>query len=269
MKKYMGLAFSLIGLVGCDQSNQASMVSSSDTKTSKVEFAAKFTSDSNIPLVVVLYQDANFGGSLRYFYKDEASFAFCRANDMFSSMKVYRGPDYDQYIIDHNGVAPTVSLCSDAGYNGGCQAFTVGEYARLQNNDYYSSIIFNNGQDASGQVPDADIPGVFDVTTICRLSSDKNWGGDYLDVLGTSNPDNNSLSNYGSINKHDYYSSVNCVKGPNWSNGHGIRFYKNENFGGDVLSLGCRVSPTGATVCDRISLLQSGWNDQIDSHRSY
>jgi hypothetical protein len=71
-----------------------------------------------IPLVLVLWENANFGGCRRSLVSDTPDLGGQGFNDVTSSVGVHPGPDYFTYKNAHGGAEPTVTLYEDIGYGG-------------------------------------------------------------------------------------------------------------------------------------------------------
>jgi hypothetical protein len=126
-----------------------------------------------IPLVVVLWENANFGGRKRVFVDNQGTLAngttdrtwqcsgsgdqqFCAMdctsgpdfNDMASAVGVHPGPDY-QSFINRTGRQPTVTLFADAGFSGRSIKLAAGTYNDLSSlgfNDTASSLAIDYTQ---------------------------------------------------------------------------------------------------------------------------
>lgn len=238
---------------------------------SQPQHSARNTGNLQIPLIVVLYDQSNFQGAMRIFYKDEANLAAQKFNDQASSMKIFKGPSYEEWKSENPGKEPLVTLCKDVQFGGSCLSYGAGAYAHLSQENTLSSLIFNDSVTKWGKAAEGSpIKSIDTVTTICRLYSDKNFSGDYLDLLaGPDSTEFNQMKSYRQIQRNDYYSSVYCQKGPQWSPQHGITFYVHSNWNGDTQNLGCRIDAQGFTQCDQIPLFTGGWNDAISSHKSF
>jgi hypothetical protein len=99
-----------------------------------------------IPLVLVLWEDKNFGGSKRIFVIDDDNLATDQGvpsadfNDKASAVGVHPGPNFNQAAVF------TVSLFSDAEFQGKELVLGAGAYSDLKEmdfNDCVSSVRFN------------------------------------------------------------------------------------------------------------------------------
>lgn len=262
MKKSFATFLMLSVLVACDRKELAV-----DTADHPNPVAARGTRDNFIPLVVVAYQNTYYGGSRRYYYQDDGDFRNSLANDMFSSIKVYKGPNFDDYVRTY-GKEPTVSFCSNINEGTPCDAFKVGLYPTLSHNDYYSSIVFNRDflpYENPYYVNPVDQPSeTFPVHTIVKLYSNINFGVDYINILGTTNAEHRDLGDYRILGKNDYYSSGVASKGPNWAPNTGVWFFRDLNGSGGAKFFGC----DGVTCTNVSDFRNIGMNDAITSHRS-
>jgi hypothetical protein len=92
-----------------------------------------------IPLVVTLYQHPDFYGEHRLAYKSEAYLGHGQEcvpglgfDDTVSSVRVRKGPDYDEWRRRHDNQAPYVYLHQDHLYRGRRIALTMGGYPDLR-----------------------------------------------------------------------------------------------------------------------------------------
>lgn len=101
---------------------------------------------AKIPLVLVLWQDINFGGSKRVFVSDDRNLSGNQSdnnvdfNDKASAVGVHAGPDFNA------AENLTISLFSDAQFGGKELVLGEGIYPNLKNmdfNDCVSSVRFN------------------------------------------------------------------------------------------------------------------------------
>lgn len=263
MRKLMMLLSVSAAMFGCDQTPAPSKVSAPESAEPVV--AARGTSDQYIPLVAVAYADANYGGARRYFYIDENNLANQGYNDVTSSVKVYKGPQYNQYKATY-GTEPSVAFCPDANGGGACTRFTVGEYPTVSRNDWYSSVVFNLdpqlGETATPRTFPADS---FQVKMICRLFGDANYGGRYMDIFATPNQEHTGLANFKDHGVNDFFSSIQVQRGPSWSNGDIMVFYADKNYGGAAISAACANG-----ICKNTPSLKTlGWNDRMSSSKKY
>jgi hypothetical protein len=137
-----------------------------------------------IPLVVVLWENANFGGRKRVFVDDDADLsggtttrdtAVCQGggdqrtcyfdcksgvdfNDTASALGVHPGPDYASFVA-RTGRQPTVTVYTDAGFGGRAVRFPVGVYGdfgALGLNDAISSLAIDDPTTLN-QIPVASV----------------------------------------------------------------------------------------------------------------
>lgn len=261
MRKHIMLLSVAAAMFGCDQSPAPSKVSAPEA--AEPVFLARGTSDQYIPLVAVGYANTYYGGARRYFYIDENNLNNQGFNDVISSVKVYKGPQYNQYKATY-GVEPSVAFCPDANGGGACTRFTVGEYPTVSRNDWYSSVVFNLaaqlGETATPRALPADS---FRVHMICRMFADGNYGGRYMDIMATSNQEHTGLANFKDHGVNDYFSSIQVQRGPNWSNSDRMAFYADANYGGAGITAACIDG-----VCKNTPSLKAvGWNDRMSSSK--
>lgn len=261
-KIILGTVILSLGLSAC-QFNTDSNSSSSTPPT------PASTGDTFIPLVAILYSKPNFQGQSRVLYKNMDNLNSMTMNDAAQSMRIYQGPNFDQWQNEHPGTQAKISLCTDQNYQGQCRSYSLGAYDQLENSQT-SSVQFMSQATPSQLIGDSlQSESITQIHTLCRLYSDKNYGGSFVEVLGTNAPILRAWSNLDSALGTFQASSIYCVKGPNWSNGHGISFYKNPSWTGDGLHLGCRNEASGYVICDQLSSMQTSWNDAIHSSKSF
>ena len=102
-----------------------------------------------IPLVVVLWQNTNFGGVKREFVTDIDNLKTYSFNDMTSAVGVHPGPDYEAWKLAHPNQEPTVTLFQNATGQGKALVLQTGQYPDLKiygMNDKVSSLYFRNTQ---------------------------------------------------------------------------------------------------------------------------
>jgi len=105
-----------------------------------------------IPLVLVLWKNAKFGGTKRELIIDTPNLKDQHFNDSASSVGVHPGPDYATWKSAHGGREPTVTLFSDIGGQGKSITLCTGIYSNLKSlgmNDKVSSVYFNTANPQS------------------------------------------------------------------------------------------------------------------------
>ncbi len=148
-------------------------------------------SSTPIPLVVVLWKDAHYGGTKRELVVDTPNLKLQGFNDTASSVGVHPGPDYLTWKQSHGGHEPTVTLYSDAGGQGKSIVLRTGIYPDLKAysmNDAVSSVYFS-GDPAAAKPPSGtaasfnSIPFVLQLRngseTLWMIESTQDIGGDY------------------------------------------------------------------------------------------
>lgn len=259
MRKLMMLLSISAAMIGCDQSSSPSKVSAPETTEPVV--LARGTSDQYIPLVAVGYQHSYYGGARRYFYMDESNLTNQGFNDAISSVKVYKGPNYDQYKATY-GTEPSVAFCPVSNYGGSCSRFTVGEYPTVSRNDQYSSVVFNFDPQLAETATPRTLPAQsFPVEMICRMYTDANYQGRYMDFLRTMNQEHRGLANLRDHGMNDVFSSSQVMRGPNWWYGSQVEFYSDKDHKGWMIPARCDNG-----ICRNTpNFKDRGWNDIISS----
>jgi len=259
MRKHLMLLTIAAGLFGCDQSAETTTAPAAADKEPVV--ASRGTSDTYIPIVAVGYQHGSFGGARRYFYIDENNLNNQGFNDAISSIKVYKGPNYANYVAVY-GKEPSVAFCTNASQGGACIRYTIGDYPSVSRNDAYSSVVFNLDPQLAETATPRTIPAeAFPVELICRMFSDIDYGGRYMDILGTQNSEHSRIDNFADQGYNDYFSSAQILRGPNWIPGSRVYFYWDKNQSGRSTYATC----TDGICKNTPDFRKNGYNDVFSS----
>jgi hypothetical protein len=223
------------------------------------------TNPLEIPLVVVLWQDVNYGGHKRiYIYNDPYLGAgyvergWCSPeptctgnatgtqigsdfNDTASAVGVHPGPNYDSYRA-RTGHEPTVTLWTDRDYAGTPLRLAAGAYANLGDfgmNDAVSSVSFDdNGSQALPIVRTANPAATFkSIPWVVQLHSAsfdrlRHWqeGDNFITLVESSA---NLDAEYGFANSASF---VELLRGPNFADASSVTLYSQPGYAGAVLS---------------------------------
>jgi hypothetical protein len=139
----MAMSTSLLACVGMEddlalETDELATEAEEGTMTTEKDLTAAAAARRQVPLVVELYQDANYGGDRRTVIGDESMLGHgsgCTAGlwfgDVVSSVKVRKGPDYAAWVASNGGAKPYVYLYENNGFGGRRVALDVGGYPDL------------------------------------------------------------------------------------------------------------------------------------------
>lgn len=239
-----------------------------------------------IPLVVVLWQNASFGGRKRVFVQDQPTLAagsttpreVCQRissdqnlcsfqcvggpdfNDIASAVGVHPGPDFDSFVA-RTGRQPTVTLWSDAGFSGRSIKLAAGTYpdlGALGFNDAASSLSLDDsatrGQSTILPVgPAAPFPSIPYVVQLHSASSSRAIGCQESDTVITLVESSASLgADYGFDKAASWVELLHGTGGV----GSSVRLYTDPGFGGSSIA----SSTFGSWTIDA-----AGFNDLTSS----
>lgn len=232
-------------------------------KTSPPAFNKIPTSNSYIPLVVVLFENGTYGGSKRFFISDNPNLATTsRWSNKASAMKIYKGPDYNAFVSQYNR-EPTVTLYQHTGFGGVKKTFEKGKYPSLSYynfNDMTNSLEFNkysNGETTNNQ-PTTNFDSIH---TVLNLYEHNNYKGYWIVILGTTMSEFDDLSDFYPIfKKNDFASSYRAFPGPNAADGKGIELSTEKNYMGGSFDVYGYSEDEGN--------LASSYNDKFSSSES-
>src|SRR5215469_9630020 len=71
-----------------------------------------------IPLIVVLWENVNYGGRKRLLFEDTPNLGLLGFNDTASAIGIHPGPDYAAWQAANGGQAPFALLYKDNDYQG-------------------------------------------------------------------------------------------------------------------------------------------------------
>jgi hypothetical protein len=237
-------------------------------------------SNLEIPLVVVLWEHDNYGGTKRVFVGDESNLRPGNAegrydwngytvywpcqtgadfDNMASAVGVHPGPDFAAYV-QREGHEPTVTLWSDPGFGGSSITLRAGAYpslAQLGMNDVVSSLRLPGDSFGVRSSP-------FTAATIAPIKSvvrvHTTWPSDRC-----SRPDHtmtivesstNLLAEYGG-SFNDSISDVEVLRGPN-----AVPFVSRVTLFNDLTFTGLNFNLFSPGYRD---LGTSIWNDRLSS----
>src|SRR5215470_13842709 len=108
-----------------------------------------------IPVVVVLWENENFGGRKRLLIEDVPDLHLLGFDNLTSAIGVHPGPDFDAWKRAHGGIPPKVVCYVDEDYRGDGLVLDEGGMNKLSIfNDTISSVRINppflqEGRDAT------------------------------------------------------------------------------------------------------------------------
>ncbi len=231
-----------------------------------------------VPLIIVLWEHVNFGGTKRVFVRDEPNLAdgwtkgaICQAgakfNDKASALGIHPGPDYEKWKARNGGQEPTVFLWSDINYGGYLLQVQTGAYPDLTIygfNDVASSVQFNTTGDIFNLKPPAypvaridPIPLVLKLHTAGFAQASGGYCGEADNVMTLVESTQNIQSQYdGAFN--DSISWIEVLMGPSWTPASSVTVFKDFNFS--------NASRTYSAPSDA-KLDADGFNDVLSSVR--
>jgi hypothetical protein len=182
-----------------------------------------------IPLVVTLWEGAQFSGKRRTIVEDTKYLSDQVFNDLTSSIIVSPGPDYDAWKNGHGGSEPTVSLFEHFNYGGAELVLKVGAYPNI-------NLLYNFGKvissvrfsPAFGPIwLKKDIPLVVEIYDLPNFQ-----GKSAVIVQNVAN-----LPNILGIDFNDMTTSVRVKKGPNYVVGKKAQLFRDFNYMGGSIQL--------------------------------
>lgn len=239
-----------------------------------------------VPLIVVLWEQVNFGGTKRLFVRDEPNLAdgwtkgaICQAGAKFnkkaSAVGVHPGPDYDSWKARNGGQEPTVFLWSEVDFGQNPSSFLLqlqtGGYPDLSVygfNGVASSVQFNDaGTDTFNLKPPAfpvariaPIPEVLRLHTAGFLQASGGNCGEADNVMTLVESSVSIAGEYGDA----FAGSVSWVEvlmGPDWKPGNSITVFNGTNFEANSSDSRTYNAPSDA------KLDADGFNDVLSSVR--
>ncbi|MFC0776233.1 hypothetical protein [Terrimonas alba] len=205
-----------------------------------------------IPLVIALWEHANFQGRKRLFVTDASDLGRNAFNDKTSAIGVHPGPDYAAWKAANGGTEPVVSLYEHVNYGGAALTLKAGGYANIHTlynfGDKISSLRFN---------PPVRLPGtIAPIPIYLELYQHTNFQGNRLVVVENSV---NIPQDFGS-EFNDVASSIRVFRGPNYAQGNKAELFRDYNFLGGKIELDPGDYPN-------IAGAPYGFNDVVSSIR--